>query len=55
MKLFFAVILFMPAFVLVIIVKVIFSLQLWLLLLFCCTFEEDDFLFSVFSKVPAKP
>ena len=36
MKLFFAVILFIPAFVLVIIVKVIFSLQLWLLLLLFC-------------------
>ena len=55
MKLFFAVILFIPAFVLVIIVKVIFSLQLWLLLLlffffFCCAFEENDDEF--FSKVP---
>jgi hypothetical protein len=44
----------MPAFVLVIIVKVIFSLQLWLLLLlfffFCCAFEENDDEF--FSKVP---
>jgi hypothetical protein len=41
--------------VLVIIVKVIFSLQLWLLLLlffffFCCAFEENDDEF--FSKVP---
>jgi hypothetical protein len=45
----------MPAFVLVIIVKVIFSLQLWLLLLlllffFCCAFEENDDEF--FSKGP---